>query len=405
MLRWLDQFSIFCFLDSCECPADNSEFEWLIAAEAKAVISQDLTRFADLNAPGKWWFGHLSYALGKAFLKVRLEKPPLVDLPDYTFFQPEFVLRLRGPELELLESPIPEAELIAQIDAMADFTIRQYEKPCIVAEDFSAYERNFNTILNHIRLGNCYEINYCRYFQATGVRLPAMQLFYELTASNPSPFAALYKTGEKYCICASPERFLKKQGRKLISQPIKGTVKRDLTDPANDEKLKAGLSTSLKDRTENVMITDLVRNDLSRVCKAGTVSVKEFCAVRTFPSVHHLVTTVEGELETTDFKTILQATFPMGSMTGAPKKRVMEITEQAETHGRGIFSGSIGYISPDGDFDFNVVIRSLILDEARHKGYFAAGGGITISSNCRQEFEETEAKALKIIGLLAETAF
>jgi para-aminobenzoate synthetase component I len=212
----------------------------------------------------------------------------------------------------------------------------------------------------------------------------------------------LYKLDDTFCICASPERYLKKEGHKIFSQPIKGTSKRDLVNAANDLQNKNYLSANEKEKSENVMVVDLVRNDLSKVCREGTVKVEELFGVYSFPQVHQMISTISGQLkDNVHWVDIIKATFPMGSMTGAPKKRVMELIEQYEKTKRGLFSGAIGYVNPDGDFDFNVVIRSIFYNASRKYLSFNAGSGITFYSDAEKEYEECLLKAAamkKVVG-------
>ena len=202
-------------------------------------------------------------------------------------------------------------------------------------------------------------------------------------------------------MCASPERFLQKRGMQLISQPIKGTSKRDM-DPVKDTTNKNHLTSSTKEKSENVMVVDLVRNDMSMVCEKGSVKVKELFGVYSFPQVHQMISTVEGTLSSgLKFTDAIEACFPMGSMTGAPKKRVMELIEDYEFSERGLFSGSIGYITPEGDFDFNVVIRSIFYNKNRKEVSFFAGSGITFYSNAEEEYEECLLKAKALVEVLS----
>jgi para-aminobenzoate synthetase component 1 len=218
---------------------------------------------------------------------------------------------------------------------------------------------------------------------------------------SPTPFSALYGLNGKYLICASPERFLKKTGSEIISQPMKGTARRDLQDKNNDDHLKQSLFEDAKERAENVMVVDLVRNDLSKVCKDGSVKVDELFGVYSFPQVHQMVSTVSGELkEKVSFSEIIKATFPMGSMTGAPKIRVMELIDQYEPTGRGLFSGSVGYIDAEGNFDFNVVIRSILYNASTSNLSYYAGSGITFYSDAEKEWEECLLKAEAIRQVL-----
>jgi para-aminobenzoate synthetase component 1 len=237
--------------------------------------------------------------------------------------------------------------------------------------------------------GDCYEINFCQEFFADNASIDPAAIFQNLLKISPTPFSAFYRLNDKYLISASPERFIKKTGNKIFSQPMKGTARRNIQDAFIDEQLKQTLYFDEKERAENVMIVDLVRNDLSKICKDGSVKVDELFGVYSFPQVHQMVSTVSGELkEGIAFSEIIKASFPMGSMTGAPKHRVMQLIEEYEPIGRGLFSGSIGYIDPDGNFDFNVVIRSILYNQATRLLSYYAGSGITFYSNVEKEWEE-----------------
>lgn len=228
-----------------------------------------------------------------------------------------------------------------------------------------------------------------------------LYIYQQLTAISPNPFASYYKLNDKYLLCASPERYLKKQGNQLISQPIKGTFKRNLQNTEADNALKQQLFTSHKDRTENVMVVDLVRNDLSRICKEGTVQVEELFGIYTYPQVHQMISTIVAEIDSTKgLADILQATFPMGSMTGAPKQKVMQLINQYEPTSRGLYSGAVGYITPTKDFDFNVVIRSILYNASSQFLSYQVGGGITFNSIAEQEYEECLLKAEAIRKVL-----
>jgi para-aminobenzoate synthetase component 1 len=262
------------------------------------------------------------------------------------------------------------------------------------------YLLTIQALLNHIQKGDCYEINFCQEFHATTVQLDPVSVYTQLTALSPTPFACYYKEENAHLLCASPERWLKKQGEMILSQPIKGTLKRDTNNLENDTLLKNELYQSSKDRSENVMVVDLVRNDFSRVCIPGTVKVEELFGIYSFPQVHQMISTVSGQLmENISMETLLATGFPMGSMTGAPKKKVMELIGLYEPMQRGIFSGAVGYINPQKDFDFNVVIRSLLYDTKNKYLSYSVGSGITIYSNPEQEYQECllKAKAMETI--------
>jgi para-aminobenzoate synthetase component 1 len=252
----------------------------------------------------------------------------------------------------------------------------------------------------HIHRGDCYEINFCTAFFANDAVIHPAQVFQNLMQLSAAPFAALYRLDDLYLICASPERFLAKKGVRLIAQPIKGTAARS-SDAAEDNRLKTSLQSSRKEQAENVMVVDLMRNDLSKVCESGSVHVDELFGLYSFPQVHQLISTISGTVrKDLSFFDIIQALFPMGSMTGAPKQRVLELIEQYEPTARGIFSGSVGYLSPDGDFDFNVVIRSIMYNATRRYLSYQAGSGLTFYSNAEMEWEECLLKAAAIRKVL-----
>jgi para-aminobenzoate synthetase component 1 len=327
-----------------------------------------------------------------------LKLPPLTegDFPASFLFCPETVFLLTQQQLTI-STLAPSAEEIWNRIQSMDTTPLQQPLPEIqfhARMEPAIYLKKVEQLLQHIQRGDCFEINFCQEFFASPVSIPALTTYIHLMALSPNPFSCFYKNEGRYVLCASPERFLQKKGARLCSQPIKGTIRRSPLHPAEDEALKENLRSSTKNQSENIMVVDLVRNDLSRICKEGSVRVSELLGLYTFPQVHQLISTVEGELlsGTTLFE-ILQATFPMGSMTGAPKKRVLELIEEYEPVPRGIYSGSIGYITPEKDFDWNVVIRSLVyLSEKKYLSY-QVGGGITANSDPQQEWEECLVKA------------
>jgi para-aminobenzoate synthetase component 1 len=261
----------------------------------------------------------------------------------------------------------------------------------VIKKRFSKQEylETVKQIQHHILRGDCYEINFCQEFYAEDCIIDPLDVYLKLGQLSPNPFAGFYKLDNKFLLCSSPERYLKKQGSKIYSQPIKGTSPRDLNDDNEDEKNKIKLSGSEKDISENVMVVDLVRNDLSKVCLEGSVKVEELFGIYSFPQVHQMISTVSGTIdENIAFPDILKATFPMGSMTGAPKKSVMQLIEKYERTKRGLFSGAIGYITPGGDFDFNVVIRSILYNAANKYVSMQAGSAITFYSEASNEYEE-----------------
>ena len=263
------------------------------------------------------------------------------------------------------------------------------------------YLDTIEQLRRHILKGDCYEINLCQEFYCRQYQADPSVLYQSLSQRSPTPFAAYYKNSDKYLICASPERYLKKSGRRVFTQPIKGTLPRD-AHHANEESERRQLQMSAKDRSENIMVVDLVRNDLSRICEEGSVTVEELFGIYSFPRVHQMISTVSGYLpENTDWVDVIRSTFPMGSMTGAPKKRVLELIEQYERTRRGLYSGAVGYCTPERDFDFNVVIRSMLYQQASGYLSFQVGSAITWRSDAEQEFEECRVKASAMRELLS----
>ncbi|MFT3979729.1 MAG: anthranilate synthase component I family protein [Ferruginibacter sp.] len=407
MLNWANRFSIFCLLDNNGYHFEQPAFECMLAAGCKRqlrleknVAYSQLQAFFDDNP--SWLFGHLGYALKDETERLVSQKKAPVDFGAGFFFQPEILLRLNNDQL-LIYAEGNEEAVYEAICSIPDETGVTVEEKVLIQKILSKeqYTALIEQLLNHIKRGDCYEINFCQPFLATAAHIDAVEVYKKLVTQSPVPFAALYKLDDKYCLCASPERYLKKTGRELISQPIKGTSKRDRTNPAADEANISYLKKSQKEKSENVMVVDLVRNDLSRVCEEGSVHVKELFGVYSFPQVHQMISTVAGTLkEGLPFTEAIKASFPMGSMTGAPKKRVMELIEVYEPLGRGLFSGSIGYIDPEGNFDFNVVIRSIFYDAAASILSFSAGSGITFYSDPVAEYEECLLKAEAIVKVL-----
>ncbi len=245
--------------------------------------------------------------------------------------------------------------------------------------DFKNYEQKLNTIFEYLRDGEIYEVNYCHLFEAKILEdISDMRYFDYWNRKIKKPFSALVQWNDSLVLCFSPERFLARKASKIITQPIKGTF--DIIEGKITEKEYA----------ENVMIVDLCRNDLSRICKTGSVEVAELMGMYGFTNIRHLISTVTGELEEgTSFMDIMESCFPMGSMTGAPKYSAMNIIEELEDFNRGIFSGSIGYIDENGDFDLNVVIRSMLVNKKSHNANVPVGGAIVFDSQIEEEYSET----------------
>ncbi|MBN8692237.1 MAG: anthranilate synthase component I family protein [Bacteroidetes bacterium] len=269
---------------------------------------------------------------------------------------------------------------------------------CITSKE--EYIEKVKALKHHIQLGDIYEINYCITFEAKNAEINPFDVFNKLNALSQAPYSALVKLDDRYIICASPELFLSKRGNKLITKPIKGTARRS-TNSHEDEQIKNELKNSLKERTENVMIVDVARNDFSRIAKKGSVIVEKLYDIESYQQVHQMVSTVSCELKDgISFNEIIHATFPMASMTGAPKIRAMQLIDDFETCNRGPFSGTIGYIDEKGDFDLNVLIRSIFYNEKEKYLSFSVGSAITHLCDPEKEYEECLLKAAALIKSL-----
>jgi para-aminobenzoate synthetase component 1 len=404
MLNWIKKFNIFCYLDNQQY--SNKGYEFLVAVNAFRHID-DTSAFKEidnfLSHNKTWSFGHLSYSLKSELLSLAPGKKDRIGFPHFFFFQPEILIILKNKRL-IIHAKNPD-DVFEELTGSDEF-IEQKKNEINLRQGVSK-EKYFSIIKQlqaHILRGDCYEINFCQEFFADDVSINPATIFQNLLKLSPTPYSAFYRLNDKYLISASPERFIKKTGNKIFSQPMKGTARRNIQDDFEDEQLKQILYFDEKERAENVMVVDLVRNDLSKICKDGTVKVDELFGVYSFPQVHQMVSTVSGELrDRISFFEIIKATFPMGSMTGAPKHRVMQLIEEYEPIGRGLFSGSVGYIDPDGDFDFNVVIRSILYNQATKLLSYYAGSGITFYSNIEKEWEECLLKAEAIKAVLTDS--
>lgn len=410
--QWAESFSPFCYLDSNNYPG---VYECLIGAGAARSLSLEeasgaFGRLRDFweTAPS-WLFGHLGYDLKNDVERLASRHEDKVGFPMLHFFEPLFVLELfREGKLciHCLEDD-PEAvfEAISRQKLRPDRPAFTGNSIALQARiDADSYMEKIARLKDHILEGDIYEVNFCQEFFAEHCEIDAPVLFHRLNGLSKAPFSAYYQLDDKRLLCASPERFLKKKGAVLTSQPIKGTLHRG-RDAEEDQVFREQLRNSEKDRAENVMIVDLVRNDLARSCEPGTVAVPELFGIYPFPQVFQMISTVTGQLrEEVSFFDAIKWAFPMGSMTGAPKVRAMELIEEYEESRRGLYSGALGYITPEGDFDFNVVIRSLLYNHARSYLSFQVGGAIVYDSSPEREYEECLWKARALLTVLGQDA-
>ena len=404
-LQWACSFDITACYDSNGFEDPYSAFDLLIAAGAKhtLVSSADKAAFSKLNdflsISEGWLPGFLSYDLKNSLEELRSDNSDRLDFPDLFFFVPEHLLILRNGRIEVL-SDTPDL-ILEQIAALVpDTSPLSFEGELRSRFSREEYITTAELLRQHILRGDIYEVNFCQEFYVEQVSAAPLSLFHALNKRSPTPFSAFFKVGQQYILSASPERYLCRRDNKLISQPIKGTVKRS-KDPKEDEALKQQLRDDPKEQAENVMIVDLVRNDLTKCSMPGTVRVEELFGIYTFKQVHQMVSRVVSQAETSASNAaIIAATFPMGSMTGAPKISAMELIERYERSKRGIFSGAVGYFGPGGDFDFNVIIRTLLYNADTGYLSFQVGSAITYAADAEKEYEECLLKAEAIMGVL-----
>ena len=406
---WANQFELISYLDSNQYDKDQyHSHEGLIAVgrSAQLIKTKDTNAFQALQqlhtSTQDWLFGFMAYDLKNEVERLTSNNKDQLDFPDMLFFQPEIVLEIFKDHIKIHSQSVAAKTIYEQIQATIPFALKNESKPAKIKARLpkSYYLESVEAIRQHIIEGDIYEMNFCQEFFVENYAIDPAQLFLRLNAISKAPFSAFVKWKDQYLCCASPERFMKKVGNKLISQPIKGTIKRG-TNLAEDLQLQKLLSNSEKDKAENVMIVDLVRNDLARSCKAGTVKVEELFGIYAYEQVHHMISTVSGELrEDMHFVDAIRNAFPMGSMTGAPKVMSMQLIEQYEQSRRGLYSGAVGYIRPNGDFDFNVVIRSVLYNAFSQYLSFQVGGAIVYNSTPEQEYEECLLKAKGILKSL-----
>ena len=366
---------------------------------------QKLQEFID-QQKGNYLFGYLSYDLKEQLHGLKSENNDGLLFPETYFWKPKYVVNLHKESVEFLQGEKNSESLnfISQFleeETDQNFHPHNFEFKARISKE--EYIAKIVKIKEQIQLGNIYELNFCQEYFAENVEIPyEIDTYFKLNTITQAPYSSYFKFGDFDIFCGSPERFLKKEGNKLISQPIKGTAPRGASE-AEDVILKSNLANDPKERAENIMIVDLVRNDLSRVASVNSVRVDELCEIYSFETVHQMISSISCDLkEGVNFTEILKATFPMGSMTGAPKLRAMELIEELESFKRGLYSGSIGYITPNGDFDFNVVIRTLLYNKNERYLSCSVGGAITIQSDPEKEYQECLVKVKRIMDGINE---
>lgn len=419
LLHWSQQFREVIFLDSNNYHQKQSSFDCVLAVDAFTSIKTDYhNAFEDLKQYQQqtkdWLFGYLSYDVKNDVEELHSNNFDGLHFPDLFFFQPKKLFLLKGNQLEVHYLRLCDDEFEADFIAIQEHTLiinhtrakgelSEANSLITIQQRISkeSYIDKVNKMLEHIHRGAIYEANFCMEFYAENATIEPIEIYQKLNAISKPPFAIFFKNNEQYLLCASPERYLRKEANKVISQPIKGTAKR-FSNETLDNNSKKELEQNPKERSENIMIVDLVRNDLSHTAIKGTVAVEELCGIYTFEQVHQMISTVVSTVEnTTSPVEILRTTFPMGSMTGAPKISVMKIIEELEESKRGLYSGAVGYFTPENDFDFNVVIRSILYNAKENYVSFSVGSAITSQSNPEQEYEECLLKAKAMFEVLS----
>lgn len=410
-LRWARQFDYVAYLNPSPVHYPFGTFPHLLAVgEQPLPLDSTKDLFEQLHrhwqANPSWLFGHFAYDLKNRIEPLESRKPDLTFFNEVCFFRPTYLLLFENVALSrkstlkivVFDQATSPQQLLKQI--LTQKSVRQTFRKSLLFQElvhYKTYHDTVNFLKKRIVEGDFYELNYCINFLAEKTAIDPIGAYEKLNQLSPMPFSVLYRNQENWLLCASPERFLKKQGDWLISQPIKGTTRRG-KDELEDIQLARQLQDSEKERAENVMIVDLVRNDLARSCQTGTVKVPRLFEIYQFPTVQQMISTVIGQIRPNlPFTEAIKNAFPMGSMTGAPKIKAMEVIDLVENRKRNLFSGAVGYVSPTGDFDWNVVIRSLFYHEQRKELAYWVGSAITYDAQAETEYEECllKAKALR----------
>ncbi len=408
LLQWAKAYRNVVWLDSNLHRDQYSSFDACLAVGASQELNDldELQTFVEQERD--WLFGYFSYDFKNELEDLSSNNFDALGFPILQFYRPNKIIIIDDGQLHF-----------KYLDAFADEIEIDYEKITNGQQGKSstkqsdpikikmrihkdAYFEKAHRFLEHIHRGDIYEANFCQEFYVEEVSIDPWETYKKLNGISEPPFAAFARLDDRYLMCASPERYIKKMGQKVISQPIKGTAARG-KDEFEDEKIKKGLSQDKKERSENIMITDLVRNDLSKSALKGSVKVEELCKLYTFKQVHQLISTIVSKVSSDKNPLeLIKETFPMGSMTGAPKISAMNIIEQLEETKRGLYSGAVGYFAPNGNFDFNVVIRSILYNATKKYVSFSVGSAITAKSDPEREYQECLLKAKAMRTVLEE---
>lgn len=410
-LNWSCQFEVVTYFNSNNYTLERSNvtkgYKKILGILKKDAFFSEFILKKEVMAFNKWALGFISYDYKNILENLPTPSKSDVQFPDFYFFYPDILLFENDQGVFYVGNDSLE-RILEEIEnsPTPSITPRTSAQKINAGLEKKDYLNRARELQEHIQQGDIYEVNYCLPYYMNQVEINPVQLYNTLNKISPAPMSCFVKWNDQYTCSASPERFMKKEKERLLIQPMKGTAPRS-GDILKDEELKRALAENPKERSENIMIVDLTRNDLSKIAKKGTVEVNELCQVHSFPRVHQMISTISCQLkDQLSLGEVLKAVFPMGSMTGAPKIRAMELIDAHEPFARNLFSGSVGYIDPTGDFDFNVLIRSLFYDAAAKKLSYAVGSAITALSDLEKEYEECLLKkknldaALKKIGIL-----
>jgi para-aminobenzoate synthetase component 1 len=408
---WSQQFRELTILDSNSQSNENQlykTYDFVVAVDAFTSIQTDFEKaFEDVyqyqSKSNDWLFGYLAYDLKNDVEHLQSQNFDGLGFSDLYFFQPKKIFLLKDTTLEIQYLNMCDDEIDSDFEEILNQEKGESQESKVTIQQRISkenYLKKVNKMLAHILLGDIYEANFCMEFYAEEAVIAPYEVYKKLNEISDAPFSVYFKKNQQYLLSASPERYLKKENEKVISQPIKGTAKRN-SNSELDKQNKIALLNNPKERSENIMIVDLVRNDLSQTATKGSVEVEELCEIYSFNQVHQMISTVVSNVShTTSPVEILRTTFPMGSMTGAPKISAMKIIEDLEETKRGLYSGAVGYFTPSGNFDFNVVIRSILYNSENQYLSFSVGSAITAEAIPENEYEECLLKAKAMFEVL-----
>lgn len=402
LIKWGRNLKSFFVFDSAGYRSINfNRFDWLVMAEEYRKITTEEFLARPVGMSGDWIGFLVSYDFTATLHNQKICGYNLIDTEPAYFFEPVYIFyqvegvvyaEYRAEHEENFKHVLREINSLP--DIASDTHVIPNFKPITSKKE---YLFTFDKLLKHLYRGDIYEVNYCVFYISES-KTDYESLWAERLSATSGPMGGLFKNKDLIITSKSPERFFTLKNGRIYSQPIKGTIQRG-RDDQEDELMKRKLRNSRKERSENVMIVDLVRNDLSRICEVGSVVVDELFGIYTFSKVHQMISTISGKpRKNLIMYDVLKALFPMGSMTGAPKISAMNIIRNMETHQRGYYSGTAGYIAPDGEMDSNVIIRSIIADQNTGRAYIGVGSAVTIYTTGEDEFNECVLKLNSILS-------